>query len=78
MKSIYTVHSDVTGVDYDPQKSCRILDVNQAALYLKHGVYPLDIYYSPDRSTGKPRIVFIFDKTESYPLFDLYLKHELT
>lgn len=62
---------NVKGMPYDPNKSVRIVDPNQCKLYMKHGLKPLDIYYS----SGV--IVMVFDKKQSYPLYKKYMEHEL-
>ena len=46
---------NLKGVPYDPVQAVRIIDPQQMKLYLKHGLKPLDVYYSPDV------IVMVFD-----------------
>lgn len=48
---------------YTQQNACRIVDPKQYRLYMKHGLYPIDMYYSGDI------IVMVFDRKESYPLY---------
>lgn len=70
------VKSNFTGKTYDPKKTIRILNAQQAAAYIKHGIVLLDLWLSKDKE-GKPILVFIFDKEESKEVYDLWCKHEL-
>ena len=54
----------------DENHVVKIVNMKQAGLYIKHGLKPLDIYYNG-------RLVIVFDKEESNPLFTKWLKHEL-
>lgn len=71
------VKSNFTGKVYDSSKAIRILNANQAAAYIKHGITLLDLWLSKDINTGKPILVYIFDKEESKEAYDLWCKHEL-
>ena len=71
------VKSNFTGKEYDSSKAIRILNANQAAAYIKHGITLLDLWLSKDVNTGKPILVYIFDKEESKEAYDLWCKHEL-
>lgn len=62
---------NLKGVPYDLVQAVRIIDPQQMKLYLKHGLKPLDVYYSPDV------IVMVFDKKESYPYYKEYQNHTL-
>ena len=42
-----------------------IVNVKQAHLYIKNGLNPVSVYW------GKDRVVYLFDKEKSQPLFDL-------
>ena len=57
--------------DYYLNEVCRILNPKQQTLYLKHGVYPVDMYTSIDSKTNNDVIVMLFDKSETT---DLYTK----
>lgn len=71
------VKSNLTPRDYAPGEVCRILNPRQAILYIKNGLYPIDMYASIDTKTGADIIVMIFDKQESYPLYQAWCNHEL-
>ena len=71
------VESHLTGEDYARQDVVRILNPKQQLLYVKAGLYPLDIYASIDEKTDKDVLVMIFSKEESYPLYQKWCDHEL-
>lgn len=71
------VESQLTGDLYATQDVVRILNPKQQLLYVKAGLYPLDIYTSIDEKTDKDVLVMIFSKEESYPLYQKWCNHEL-
>ncbi len=48
-----------------------IVNVKQAHLYIKNGLNPVSVYW------GKDRVVYLFDKVKSQPLFDLWREYKL-
>ena len=71
------VESNLHPRDYAPSEVCRILNMRQALLYIKSGLYPIDMYTSIDGKTGNDVLVMIFDKELSYPLYQAWCNHEL-
>ena len=71
------VKSSVTGRMYDPNKSVRIINMQQLAAYMANGVTLLDIYISKDYKTERPILVGIVDKEESYESYKLWCDHRL-
>lgn len=69
--------SAITGEWYYSKEAVRILNIYQAIGYLIHGVKLIDLYPSKDKKTGKPILVFVFDKFESREAYDLWCKHLL-
>ena len=63
--------------DYKESEVSRIVNPRQCMLYMKHGVFPIDIYTSIDNKTGNDVVVMIFLKEESYPLYQKWCDHEL-
>lgn len=63
--------------EYYASEAIRISNPLQAACYWENGLVPLDIYSSRNPETHKPTIVFVFNRAESKPLFDLWCKKEL-
>lgn len=71
------IKSDATGKVYARQDVVRILNPKQQLLYIKAGLYPLDLYTSVDEKTDKDVLVMIFSREESYPLYQKWCDHEL-
>ena len=69
--------SETTGKKYAIQDVVRILNPKQQLLYIKSGLYPLDLYVSIDDKTNKDVLVMLFSKKESYPLYQKWCDHEL-
>lgn len=61
-----------TDEPYDVSKCVRIVNPAQQYKYMKHGVYPIDIYPSYDG-----RNVFIFYRDDTKEVFDKWVNHEL-
>ena len=63
--------------DYYLKDVCRILNQKQQTLYIKNGVYPIDIYQSKDSKTDADIIVMIFDRKETTDLYNKWCNYEL-
>ena len=53
------------------KETVNIVNPKQAQLYIKNGLEPLRVYWNIDR------IVYVFDREKSYPLFDKWCNYEL-
>lgn len=71
------VESNLKPRSYTLKEVCRVVDQKQKTLYIKHGVYPIDIYSSVDFDTGRDITVYVFLRSETKELYELWLKHEL-
>lgn len=69
--------SQTTGLEYCPSDVVRIVNYKQAATYMTHGATLLDVYASRDFETHSPLLVFIFNRSDTHELYDLWCKHEL-
>lgn len=69
------VKSDFTKKIYDTKDVVRILNMNQAAAYMKYGIPLLDLWIS--KRNGLPTLVFIFNRDESKEAYDLWCDHKL-
>ena len=78
-KVSFIKRSPITGKKYDyfGTDIVRILNIDQAAAYLKNDVELIDVYVSKDRVKDKNVLVFVFDRESSKPFFNLWCKHEL-
>lgn len=56
---------------YSSENVSRIVDPKQQDLYLKNGLYPVDMYYSGNKK------VMVFNNKESYECYQKWLKREL-
>lgn len=57
---------------YDASKCVRIVNPSQQYKYMKHGIYPIDIYPGYDG-----RIVYVFIKDETKEIYQKWIDHEL-
>ena len=67
------MQSHVTGRYYYPERCCFIMNPKQAALYMKNGIDLLDVMVCRD-----DRLVYVFDKKESEPLYRKWQNYQLT
>lgn len=56
---------------YDTQDVCRIVNIKQHMLYMKHGLFPVDMYYS------KGLLVYVYDKKESEKCYKKWCERTL-
>lgn len=71
------IQSNLKPRDYLASEVCRIVNPKQFMLYIKHGLLPIDIYTSVDEKTGDDIVVMIFDRLQSFPLYQAWCNHEL-
>lgn len=74
----YKIKSDITGKKYDVKNSCKIINIRQQTLYLKHGVPLLDLYVGKNYETGDDIIVMVFDREKSKPFYEKWINYELS
>ncbi len=61
---------------YSTHDVVRIVNLKQILLYIKHGVFPVDIYTSLD-DYDRDILVCVFLKEETLDVYDKWIKHEL-
>lgn len=71
------IYSETTGRAYLSSDAVRIVNKDQAWAYMKYGVTLLDFYPSHDFETNKRIFVYIFNREETKPAYDLWCKYEL-
>lgn len=76
MSQPYYKTSKITGKTYDLFSQIRILNMQQNAFYLDHNVPLQDIEISEDRNTGKPIMVFLYNRADTKESFDLWCKNK--
>lgn len=69
--------SKISGKQYLLKDIIRVIDPKQQKLYIKHEVYPIDMYTTTDIETGEDKLVMLFSKKESQPLYILWKNREL-
>ena len=69
--------SKISGKQYLLKDIIRVIDPKQQKLYIKHEVYPIDMYTTTDIETGEDKLVMLFYKKESQPLYILWKNREL-
>lgn len=69
--------SNLTGQEYCLKEYIRVLDPKQQKLYIRNEVYPVDMYTTLDEDTGDLKLIMLFSKKESQPLYILWKNREL-
>lgn len=69
--------SKISGEAYKLKDVVRIIDQKQQKLYIKHEVYPIDMYTTSDLNTGEDLLVMLFLKEKTKQLYLLWKKREL-
>lgn len=77
--------SKINGKPYYLKDVVRVEDQKQQKLYIKHDVYPIDMYTTSDiildDTTGeeilKDKLIMVFSRNESKNLYILWKRHEL-
>lgn len=63
--------------DYNLGEVIRIVNPKQCLLYIKSGVYPIDMYTSIDERTNNAVLVMIFLKEETTEVYKKWCNYEL-
>lgn len=63
--------------DYLPHEVVRIVNMKQCLLYIKSGVYPIDIYASIDDKTDKAILAMVFLKDDTTDVYKKWCNYEL-
>lgn len=71
-----SIQTNLHGQDYDLSEVVRIVNPVQAKKYIKHKVYPIDLYAGVD-CENKDVLIFVFLRSETEELYQLWNKREL-
>ena len=63
--------------DYLPHEVVRIVNMKQALLYIKYGIYPIDIYTSIDDKTNNAILAMVFLKKDTSEVYKKWCNYEL-
>lgn len=69
--------SNICGKDYKLSDVVRIKDPKQQKLYIKHDVYPIDMYVTRDEYSNDEILIMLFRKEETKDLYIKWKNHEL-
>jgi hypothetical protein len=69
--------SKISEKRYSLKDVVRVVDPKQQKLYIKYDVYPVDMYTTTDIVTKEDKLVMLFSKEESQPLYILWKNREL-
>lgn len=64
--------------DYLPHEVVRIVNPKQYLLYVKSGVYPIDVYTSIDDKTDKAILAMVFLKEDTSDVYRKWCNYELS
>jgi hypothetical protein len=62
--------------NYNQNEVYRLINPKQVKLYIKHKVYPIDMYSSIDGNSNDV-VVYVFLREETKDLYQKWLAHEL-
>lgn len=69
--------SKINGQSYSLKDVVAIRDQKQQKLYIKNELYPIDMYTTLDEKTGEDKLVMLFSREKSKPLYVLWKNREL-
>ena len=69
--------SKISGKQYLLKDIVRVIDPKQMRVYIKHEVYTIDMYTTTDIETGEDKLVMLFSREQSRPLYILWKNREL-
>lgn len=70
------IQSNLKPRPYTEKEVCRIVNKKQHDLYVKHKVYPIDMYSSID-DKGNDITVYIYLRKETKELYKAWLEYDL-
>lgn len=63
--------------DYLPREVVRIVNMKQCLLYIKSGIYPIDIYTSIDEKTNQSILAMVFLKEDTTEIYKKWCNYDL-
>ena len=70
------IETNLNPRNYKDKEVFRIINQLQAKMYIKNGVYPIDLYTSIDKN-GNDIIVYIFLREDTKDVYQAWMNHEL-
>lgn len=70
------VETNLKPRNYNHNEVYRIVNPLQAKMYVKNGIYPIDLYTSVDKN-GNDIMVYIFLRSETQEVYKAWMAHTL-
>ena len=70
------IESNISNKTYHPSEVVRIVNLRQLLMYIKHHVYPIDLYTSWE-DDDRDVLVGVFLKKDTEEVYEQWCNHEL-
>lgn len=71
------VKTNLKPKDYTSKEVVRIVNPKQYLLYIKNGIYPIDLYTSVDDKSSNSILVMIFLKEDTTEVYQKWCNYDL-
>ena len=71
------IQTNLKPKDYTSREVVRIVNPKQYLLYIKNGIYPIDIYTSVDDKSSNSILVMIFLKEDTTEVYQKWCNYDL-
>jgi len=71
------IETNLKSRNYDYHEVVRIVNPKQYLLYIKNGVFPIDLYTSVDGETGNIILAMIFLKADTTEVYKKWCSYDL-
>lgn len=71
------IKTNIKAKDYYPHEVVRIVNPKQYLLYVKNGIYPIDMYATVDDKTNNIILAMIFRKSDTAEVYKKWCNYEL-
>lgn len=71
------IKTNIKAKDYCLQEVVRIVNPKQYLLYIKNGIYPIDMYATVDDKTNNIILAMIFRKSDTAEVYKKWCNYEL-
>lgn len=71
------IKTNLRARDYLPHEIVRIINPKQYLLYIKNGVFPIDMYTSIDEKTNNIILAMIFLKSDTSEVYHKWCNYDL-
>lgn len=71
------IQTNLKPKDYTSKEVVRIVNPKQYLLYIKNGIYPIDLYTSVDDKSSNSILVMIFLKEDTTEVYQKWCNYDL-